>query len=417
MRNRLPVSPRDLIVQDPPRMFGLHMLRWLGISLGIVVWLGAISASAYLNYVAGLDLDAGGDKGKAIGAINVAADLWKGLCPVFVWVLWHNNRRPTAALLSLSWIAAFLYAMTNALGIVSERRGAWTEGREATRAAYESAAQELGEAEEKRRRVRAERTPAEVQAAIDAILARAVKDGDRIRGTVGVLSQHCDRPSARTVEACVQVQELRTDLASALASAGLDQRISELRTQVLRLRDRGGRLEVDPNARLTSRLTFGWISADDAPLMRLLLLALFIELVSAFLPVGLVEYARATTNDKTRHVATGRDAARSVGSSPDNITTLHHQPVGAVIDYVAERTEPAPETVALGVEYLYDDYASWCRAHDLAVASFTTFIDAFDKLREHPDVGQKVRKFGRRYYGIRIAAQAIAQLPRPRRKT
>src|SRR5262249_39554686 len=154
---------------------------------------------------------------------------------------------------------------------------------------YESAVRDLTVAEARRKNIQAHRSTREVQAAIDVVLARPVKDAERIRGTVGSISSKCQRPTARTIEACAEVHVLRTELAAATESASLDTRIAELKSHATRLREQGGTLDADPYARLISRLSFGWVAIDDAPLLRLLLLALFIELVSAFLPVGLIE--------------------------------------------------------------------------------------------------------------------------------
>jgi len=40
----------------------------------------------------------------------------------------------------------------------------------------------------------------------------------------------------------------------------------------------------------------------------------------------------------------------------------------------------------------------------------------FDQVREVPELAGKIRKFGSRYYGIRLLQQKIARLPTRRRE-
>ena len=76
--------------------------------------------------------------------------------------------------------------------------------------------------------------------------------------------------------------------------------------------------------------------------------------------------------------------------------------VGLVIDYLAERIEPAANTDTLSENALYADYAAWCRASDLSSAVGGEFVTGFDQLRAENGLG-KIRKRKDRYCGIRLA--------------
>ena len=76
--------------------------------------------------------------------------------------------------------------------------------------------------------------------------------------------------------------------------------------------------------------------------------------------------------------------------------------IGLVIDYLAERIEPAANTDTLSESALYTDYAAWCRSSDLAALSAGEFVTGFDQLRAENGLG-KIRKRKGSYAGIRLA--------------
>jgi hypothetical protein len=57
----------------------------------------------------------------------------------------------------------------------------------------------------------------------------------------------------------------------------------------------------------------------------------------------------------------------------------------------------------------------WCVGKNINAAKCGGFGDEFDRVREVPELAGKIRKFGSRYYGIRLVASNVAQL-QPRRK-
>ena len=140
-----------------------------------------------------------------------------------------------------------------------------------------------------------------------------------IRGAVGELSNNCHRADSRTAESCAEIGRLREELAAANEERDLGRRLSELTIQAHALRERGAMKAADPQAELLSRLSAGLLSPADIGPGLSLLLAMAIELVSAFGPTVLSNYAEATERDGEQR----------------------EKPADRIVDYLAERIEPA----------------------------------------------------------------------------
>jgi hypothetical protein len=129
--------------------------------------------------------------------------------------------------------------------------------------------------------------------------------------------------------------------------------------------------------------------------------ALLIEFVSAFGPIGIATYAAATLTDARTH-------AMATPASPTALTQhfarIAHRPVGSVVDFMAEATQPTSVSTAVGSEQLHEAYVRWCVWHDQAAIPLDTFVEEFDRLRELPALRGKIRKFGTRYFGIALVA-------------
>jgi hypothetical protein len=239
---------------------------------------------------------------------------------------------------------------------------------------------EIGRLDEKRKSLREHRAQSEVEAAINALLARSVITNQRMQGTVRSISHDCQRTDARTVELCAKVSELRGELAVANEEHDLSARLVMLSEELRQLRERGGARAADPQAELLARLSGGSLAAHDIGPALSVLLAIMIELVSAFGLAVLSASAEATNRAKDTN-----------------------EKGGAVIDYLAERVEPAAERSALPASDLYADYQAWCLQHQRVALSLPGFVSALDRAREENGLRQ-IRKRKDRYYGIRIAA-------------
>jgi hypothetical protein len=247
---------------------------------------------------------------------------------------------------------------------------------------YAETQAELERLEKRRTGLRQHRPTSELDAAIKAALARPVESYQRLRGTVGDLSSNCQRADTRTLEACAEVSHLREELAVANEERDLDRRLSELTSQARQLREQGAMRAADPQAELLARLSRGWLSAHDIGPVLSLLLAVTIELVSAFGPAVLSTYAEVTETG-----AHHREPATS--------------PLGLVIDYLADRIEPAASSETLSEGALYVDYQAWCCTTNHTAMLASAFVGELDQLRRENGLG-KIRKRKDRYSGIRL---------------
>ena len=80
-----------------------------------------------------------------------------------------------------------------------------------------------------------------------------------------------------------------------------------------------------------------------------------------------------------------------------------------VVRWMAERTEPAAAGSAVTVEELYADYAEWCARRDGEDLGQNAFQRDFDRVREAPQLRGSIRKFGNRYYGIRLMTPVMLE--------
>ena len=283
----------------------------LWVAVGWLVWLGMISASGAINYLAGYQFGRAGIEAHVFAILGVCADAWKAIGPIFILTLWLSKRRTVAGLAAGVWGACFVFAAVAALGLAAQNRSAVSGSRHSVTLSYDAAQKELSEAQRQRARIGDARSPSEIESAISVILARSIGDV----GTVGSISRHCKKDHWRTRTACAEIAQLREHFAVAAEAHRLDERIEKLNRELSALRDHGGASDADPQAQLVSRLSLGRIAREDVGLGIVLLLVVMVELISAFAPVVLHEATRinrglplgATGRDLSRLVAAGRD--------------------------------------------------------------------------------------------------------------
>jgi hypothetical protein len=145
---------------------------------------------------------------------------------------------------------------------------------------------------------------------------------------------------------------------------------------------------------LLASVTGGWLSPRDVGRALALLLAITIEFVSAFGPIVLASYAEATER---------RQALRPDEAPAETPVEKQAEVAGLVVDYVAERIEPAANTEMVSEGALYAGYAAWCRASDLAALSLAEFVAGFDQLCAENGL-EKIRKCRDGYGGIKLTA-------------
>jgi hypothetical protein len=126
--------------------------------------------------------------------------------------------------------------------------------------------------------------------------------------------------------------------------------------------------------------------------------ALLIEVVSAFGPAVVVSVAAATRPDRLPQHAAASPIMRLHAESEDTEQVLR---------WLADRTEPTTNSRAVALNELYADYVAWCGSRDLLARELTRFADEFDNVRNMPELAGKIRKFGQRYYGLRLVAMRL----------
>ena len=71
---------------------------------------------------------------------------------------------------------------------------------------------------------------------------------------------------------------------------------------------------------------------------------------------------------------------------------------------------------AISIDDLHADYEVWCVGKDVNASHCAAFSDEFDRVRAVPELAGKIRKFGNRYYGIRLVGSNVARLDRARNR-
>jgi len=379
---------------------GGRITRWVVLSALCLATGLMLAVSVRGNYLFGYSLGQSDEKRQLFGWANVAADMWKAFGLIAVSLLWRAKHRRAASLASFAWLMCLLFGINSALGIYVQDRAALTGAREAQHATYKDAEKELAAVEDRLRGRAQQRSASEIDAAINAVLGRAVTAGDRVRGTVAVVSQNCTKIDMRTNEACREVAQLREEHAAATEANKLEERASSLRGQIITLRERGGSIAPDPIGEFYAWITRGLVSVRDVGFGFPLFFALLIEVVSAFGPLTIAAYAEASRPGATRSDVGLRLGVASSDMQRRAMAGYVEAEDGHVVVWIAERATPVVGNAAIGIEELYADYAAWCAERGVRAGSVVFFEAEFDRLRALPDLAGKIRKFGDRYYGV-----------------
>jgi hypothetical protein len=93
-----------------------------------------------------------------------------------------------------------LWGLTGAIGVYAQDRTALIGGRAAVAGDIQVAEHELAEVDANLKPITVDRTVAQIDAAIAAVLARPLMSGERIRGSVGKLSNNCTKDERSTAD-------------------------------------------------------------------------------------------------------------------------------------------------------------------------------------------------------------------------
>ncbi|HEX2841418.1 hypothetical protein [Hyphomicrobium sp.] len=380
---------------------GTRAVRWAVIIVLGVATAGMIAVSLRANFLFGYGFGQSPEKAQVFGWANVAADLWKVSGLILISGLWRAQRRRLAALLFPAWSLCFAWGMVGAIGVYAQDRTTLIGNRATDADAYAAAVREIADIELKLSGL-SSRTVAQVDASIAAVLSRPVWIGDRIRGTVGTVSVNCTRHERATADACLDVARLREERADAQEAGRLQSRAAEIRDVLAPLRHRGAILPADPAAELLAWLSGNQLSVRDISFGFPLAFALLIEVISAIGPAAIVAFADGTRDiGKGSYAATERALASRGALRP---ATASFGAPEHVARWMAERTEPAVGGPAIQLAHLHTDYAAWCTSVGGDDLGLKAFQHAFDMVRDAREIRGSIRKFGNRYYGIRLVA-------------
>lgn len=379
----------------------------LWLVIGWVVWTITIVASATANFLGGYEFGRTPHESYLYGAIGVSADVWKALGPIFIAVLFRQRQHVAAALASLVWVVCFMVAVTAALGLTAKNRAATAGAREGLSTSFERLARDLSEREHRKASLREARSVAETEAAIGTALAQPIQSGTRTLGTVGSLSAECSNVDRRTSVQCAEVASLREELATARERARLDAEISDLREKLAALQRAGGSHAADPQAVVISRLTAGSVPIHEVDFVVAILIVLMIELVSAFTPLVMTEFARAhrSTAATQTDVAACRDQPRVVanGDNASDVGSVSNARTDEVCAFMAARTAP-DRSAKVSRERLYASYRAWCVENRLPAAEQHDFLFHFDQICGEELKGS-IKKRGSHYVGLKIVSR------------
>ncbi len=385
-----------------------RMTRWI-VLLGLSLATGLmLVVSLRGNFLYGYSLGQTDEKRLLFAWANVGADVWKAFGLIAVSLLWRARHRRAALSAGIAWSMCLLFGINSALGIYVQDRAALTGTREATYASYADAEKQLAALEQRLDKRPPTRAPGEINAAIEAVLARPVVIGERVRGTVATVSQNCAKIDARTKDACAELSQLRTERAAAVETEKLQEQATAVREEIAALRTHGGTIAPDLVGEFYAWATDGFVSVRDVGFGFPLFFALLIEVVSAFGPPTIAAYAEASRKD-----AIVQDMPEPAMAGP----VLPRRGVAGlgepqhVVAWLAARALPAASNSAISLHELYDDYLTWRAAAKSEVLTLGCFEEELDAARTLPELFGKIRKFGDRYYGVGLVhtnRQAIA---------
>ena len=98
--------------------------------------------------------------------------------------LWRAKQRRSALMLAPIWVLCLVWGLAGAVGVYAQDRTELVGGKAAKVATYKDRERELKDLDSKLKLLGEQRDVAQVDAAIEAVFARPVMSGERVRDTV-----------------------------------------------------------------------------------------------------------------------------------------------------------------------------------------------------------------------------------------
>ena len=167
--------------------------------IGIIVALGFVLASAFMNYLFGHGFGRTPLEAQVYGFVGILAVAANALCPFFGHAAYEAKRLATFYAVTGLWILCLAYSMTSALGFAAESRDALSVPRAAQHDILRTKQQTLQELEARKRTLAIETRIHVLREEINTLRAQgALRDPDPQSAMLAKLVG-LDRQSARTV--------------------------------------------------------------------------------------------------------------------------------------------------------------------------------------------------------------------------
>jgi hypothetical protein len=162
----------------------------------------------------------------------------------------------------------------------------------------------------------------------------------------------------------------------------------------------------NPQAEVIARLLH--VAREDAEAWYALLFTLAVEAAA----MSVLVLAETTT---AHHCQAEKSMAQPAVVQVQQKERGDGSEAGQVLDWMRDRAVPTENGTSTTLEVLHADYEVWCSGRELKAMTVEAFTEAFDLMREIPEVAGNIKKFGNRYYGIKLVDTKVAKLPVPKR--
>lgn len=291
------------------------------------------------------------------GAIVVVFEVIKCLLPFAVVASWRARRYVTAIVAACVCVGLAGLSFLGTVGFAELNRGALQGTREQTVADVALLRREVSELTQHLSAKATQRTLAEIESDIDALLRSPVKTSGEAT-TLGARTTDCMRPVGTAVETCARIAELRRERAAANAQRELQARLDDKRTKLATASGLDLAGISDPQIGVVARLLD--VPSGQARLMVNIAFALLLELVGGlgFLLSSLLAERETAT-------------AAHVHACEHEVTTRESDEAAAQRYLTTEVRRDVSGSVAASA--MHRDYARWCASERVTPLTLTAF--------------------------------------------
>lgn len=400
-------------------------MTWIASVFGVLVSCGFILAGAVMNWRYGLGIGRTPSDQYLNASVHALIDACKVMLPFFGWWAWDRSRYLVASMCVVATVSCIGYSAVGIAGFVDMSMSVTSDNLTTTKDDVKAWRDEIA---------RSERRLGEI-GSFDPASVTEKKIEQRKQDLRWSTSKQCSDATAKiSREFCVEVRGLETELAKAEEATKLERRATALRDKVREQSGIAGLETGDPRSEIVARMT-GWKLLQVQTWLSLLYVAIveFMATFGVFLSLNhgaLVRHVREhDKKDGVTHLAdveaspttqtpplTGNAGVAEAIEPPvisgrsEAVSVIEHQPVGQIIQFVAERTVPAKGGIELSA--LHAGYVAWCCDVGARAVDCETFERELDRIRAMPEVGERVSKFGTRYIGIVLTRKEKTRIKR-----